>query len=268
MSTPVPTMPILSEPAEVYHSRATEYLTSHALADHRKCPLLYWKKKQGLIADEDRPAYLVGRAVHTLVLEGTDRFDKEYIVGGPINPKTGSPFGTNTKAFTEWAASHGKAVLTDAQFDLVRKMADGVRAHQIASELLSEGIPEGVVRVDYCGVPSQIRMDWFDSHRAICDLKTCDDLTWFQADAKRYGYVYQVAFYRGVLQQVISLPMPVYFTAIEKREPFRCGVWQIHEDVLNQAQRENEAAIGRLKLCMEADSWPTGYAEVRLFDAI
>ena len=268
MSTPVPTMPILSEPAEVYHSRATEYLTSHALADHRKCPLLYWKKKQGLIADEDRPAYLLGRAVHTLVLEGSDRFDEEYIVGGPINPKTGSPFGTNTKAFAEWAASHGKAVLTDAQFDLVRKMADGVRAHQIASELLSEGIPEGVVRADYRGVPSQIRMDWFDPHRGICDLKTCDDLTWFQADAKRYGYVYQVAFYRGVLQQVISLSMPVHFIAVEKREPYRCGVWKVHEDILAQAQRENEAAIGRLKLCMEADSWPSGYAEVRLFDVI
>ena len=259
---------IIREPADVYRAKAGQYLSSHYLADFRKCPLLYNRKKQGLIPDEDRPAYLLGRAVHTLVLEGADRFDEEYIVGGPINPKTGSPFGTNTKAFAEWAASHGKEVLTNTQFDSVQKMAGGVRAHQIATELLSEGIPEGVVRADYCGVPSQIRMDWFDPHRGIVDLKTCDDLTWFQADAKRYGYVYQVAFYRGVLQQVISLPMPVHFIAVEKREPYRCGLWKVHEDTLAQAQRENEAAIGRLKLCMEADSWPTGYAEVRLFDSV
>jgi hypothetical protein len=35
-----------------------------------------------------------------------------------------------------------------------------------------------------------------------------------------------------------------------------------------QAQRENEAAIERLKLCMEADTWPSGYAEIRVFDLI
>lgn len=259
---------VIHEPFDLYRERAKEYLSSHALADFRKCPLLYQKKRQGLIPDEDRPAYLLGRALHTLVLEGRDRFDGEYAVGGPVNPKTGMPYGPNTKAFAEWAASCGKQVLTGAQYELVENMADGVRAHQIAVDLLSSGIPEGVVRADYCGVPCQIRIDWLDPHRCILDLKTCDDLTWFQADAKRYGYVYQVAFYRAVLKQVISLPMPVYFVAVEKRPPFRCGVWQIHEDALNQAQRENEAAIERLKLCMEADTWPSGYAEIRVFDLI
>jgi len=221
---------VVEEPAETYHAKAAEHLSSHGLADFRKCPLLFHKKRQGLIEDEDRPAYLVGRATHTLVLEGRERFDAQYAVGGPINPNTGAPYGPTTKAFAEWAAKCGKQVLTDAQYDLVRKMADGVRAQQTAVDLLSSGIPEGVVRAEYCGLPSQIRMDWFDPHRGIADLKTCDDLTWFEADAKRYGYVYQMAFYRAVLRQVISLPMPVYFIAVEKKEPFRCGVWQVHEE--------------------------------------
>jgi len=262
------TTSLIREPAAVYHANARDYLSSHQLADFRKSPLLYQRKKLGLIADEDRPAYLEGRALHTLVLEGHDQFEAEYAVGGPINPRTGAPFGSTTKAFARWAESQGKDVLTDAQHELVQKMAEGVRAHQIAVELLSEGIPEGVVRTEYCGVPCQIRMDWLDVHRAMVDLKTCDDLTWFEADARRYGYVYQVAFYRAVLQQVIGLAMPVYFMAIEKREPFRCGLWQVDLDILAQAQRENEAAIDRLKLCIESDSWPSGYGEVRLFDSI
>jgi hypothetical protein len=66
-------------------------------------------------------------------------------------------------------------------------MADGVRANGLAVDLLSEGVPEGVVRAEYCGVPCQSRMDWFDPHRGIADLKTCDDLMWFEADARRYG---------------------------------------------------------------------------------
>jgi hypothetical protein len=259
---------VVREPFEVYRERAKNFLTSHALADFRKCPLLYRKRMLGLIADEDRPAYVIGEAVHKLVLEGRVEFDNTYAVGGPINPSTGQPYGSNTKAFTEWAARCGKQVLTTAQYQLVQDIAEGVRSHQFAADLLSSGIPEGVVRAEYCNIPCQIRLDWLDPHRCIADLKTCDDVGWFQADAKRYGYVYQVAFYRAVLKQVISLPMPMYFIAAEKREPFRCGVWKVDEDVLNQAQRENEATIERLKLCLAADTWPTGYAEMRVFDLI
>ena len=259
---------VIQEPESIYRQKAKEYLSSHALADFRKCPLLYQQKKLGVIADEDRPAYVVGRALHTHVLEGQQRFDAEFTAGGPINPKTGERFGSSTKAFADWAASHGKQVLTDTQFDLVEKMTEGVRAHQTAMQLLSSGVPEGVVRAEYRGVPCQIRMDWFDPHRGIVDLKTCDDLTWFEADAKRYGYVYQMAFYRSVLQQVIGLVVPVYFIGVEKKPPYRAGVWRVDGDILAQAQRENEAAIYRLNLCMESNTFPTGYAEVRVFDLI
>ena len=35
----------------------------------------------------------MGRAVHTLVLEGRGKFDEEFMVSdGPVNPKTGEPF--------------------------------------------------------------------------------------------------------------------------------------------------------------------------------
>ena len=206
--------------------------------------------------------------MHTLVLEGRDTFEAEYAVGGPINPKTGELFGSTTKAWAEWAAAQGKAVLTVAQFDLVENMADGVRANQAAVDLLSEGIAEGVIRTEYRGVPCQIRMDWLDPYCSLVDLKTCDDLTWFEADARRYGYPHQMAFYRAIVSLALGIPMPVHFIAVEKKEPFRCGVWQVHQDTLAQAQKENEAAIERLKRCVATDTWPSGYEEKRLFDAV
>ena len=43
--------------------------------------------------------------------------------------------------------------------------------------------------------------------------------------------------------------------AVEKKEPYRCGVWQVAEDSLASAQRENEAAIGRLLRCEETGIW-------------
>lgn len=250
----------------VYREKAAAYLTSHALADFRKCPRLYRKKAQGLIPDEDRPAYLVGRAAHTLILEGVERFEADYAVGGPVNPNTGRPYGSQTKAWAEWAASVGKAVLTDSHYALILNMAASVSGHPIAVELLSEGIPEGVARVEYCGLPCQSRLDFFSGERGIIDLKTCDDLTWFEADARRYGYVHQVAFYQAVVECASRKRFSAHIIAVEKKEPFRCGVWRVGQDVLGQARKENEAAIERLKRCREADTWPTGYEEVRVFD--
>lgn len=254
------------EPAESYHAKAKEFLSSHALANFRRCPLLYHKQKTGLIADEDRPAYLVGRAAHTLILEGRERYEDEFAVGGPVNPKTGEVYGSRTKAFAEWAASQGKPVLTDDQATLVEQMHAGVASHELAMQLLSLGQAEGVVRAEYCGVPCQIRMDWFNPDLGLVDLKTCDDLQWFEADARRYGYAHQLAFYRSVLRQATPLFVSVYLIAIEKREPFRCGVWRMGDDVLGIAKQENEQAIERLKQCRQRDEWPTNYEEMRSFD--
>ncbi len=256
---------VTHEPAEVYHAKAGEYLTSHLLADFRRCPLLYHRKRLGLIQDEDRPAYLVGRAAHTVILEGLSAFHQRYAVGGPVNPKTGRPYGASTKAAQRWAKQHGKEVLSREHFKTVEQMADSVRQHAQAQELLASGVAEGVVRAEYCGGQRQIRMDWFDAHQGIVDLKTCDDLTWFEADARRFGYVHQLAFYRAVLAQVIGLAMPVFLIAVEKAQPFRTGVWRVDPDSLAMAQRENEAAIVRLQRCINVNYFGTGYEEVRLF---
>ena len=259
---------IIQEPFSEYREKSKTHIGSHALADFRKCPALFFKKRQGLVPDEDRPAYQVGRGGHTLILEGRDAYEKAYAFGGPINPKTGQPFGSGTKAYSEWAEKQGKPVLTAEQNALVVNLANSVRSHSQASALLSDGIPEAVARVEYAGLLCQIRMDWFNPFSGIVDLKTCDDLTWFISDAKRYGYLYQLAFYRAVLAKVINRVLPVHLLAVEKKEPFRCGLWLVPEQTLDYAQRENEAALARLKECIESNSFPTGYEERRIFDSI
>ena len=260
---------LIRESAETYHAKASEYLSSHQLGDFRKCPLLYHRKRIGLIQDEDRPAYVLGRAAHTLILEGRKRFEAEYAVGGPVNPRTGEPFGAATKAFAEWAATQGKPVLTAEQVALVEAMNAGVREHELAVVFLTQGVAERVCRAEYCGVPCQIRTDYFSppSGGGIVDLKTCDDLTYFEADARRYDYAHQLAFYRAVLAAARGGELfPVHLIAVEKKEPFRAGVWRIGEDVLAVAQKENEEAVKRLRQCRESAYWPTGYEDPRTFD--
>jgi len=257
---------LIDEPSEVYHAKAGEYLSSHLLADFRRCPQLYFRKRCGLVSHEDRPAYLLGRAAHVLILEGKEAFQAGFAVGGPINPRTGQPFGSMTKAFAEWAEAQQKEVLTAEQYALVAQMADSVQRHKIACKLLSDGVAEGVLRREYCGVPCQIRMDWFAPRRAVCDLKTVDSMDYFEADARRYGYCHQLAFYIAVLREGIGERMPAFFIAVEKREPFRTGVWRVDDEVLLHAMRENEAAIRRLRQCESSGDWPTDYEEQRVFD--
>jgi hypothetical protein len=256
----------LAETEDEYHAKAGEFLSSHQLLDFMKCPWLYHKKAQGLVEDKDSPAFLLGRAAHSRILEGRDVYEGRFALGGPINPSTGKPYGANTKKFAEWAAAQGKPVLSQDQVDLIEQMASGVGMNADAVDLLMYGRAEGVLRAEYGGVPCQVRIDWTHPHRGIVDLKTCDELDWFEADARRYRYTHQTAFYQAVLAQVIGEAVPVHIVAVEKREPFRCGVWRVSDDALTIARKENEAAIRRLVACREVDRWPTGYETVRILD--
>lgn len=267
------TLLFLAEPAEVYHAKADQWLSSHRLADFRRCPLLYHRKLCGLVADEDRPAYLLGCAAHTLILEGQEKFQREYAIGGPVNPKTHQPYGAATKAFTQWAQKQGKPALSHEQALLCQQMAKGARSHGLARELLSVGIAEGVVRTTWGGIECQIRLDFFSQMpgAGIVDLKTTEDLGWFEADARRYGYPHQLAFYRSVLAAAGGrdpLEVPVHLIAVEKKEPFRAGVWRMGENVLAIAQKENQEAVRCLRRCQELGHWPTGYEQLRTFDWI
>ena len=96
---------ITHEPAAQYHAKAKDYLSSHRLGDFRKCPLLYFKKQEGLIHDHDSPAYIEGRAAHSLILEGRSIYESEFItdVHAPVNPRTGKPFGSTSDKYKEWA---------------------------------------------------------------------------------------------------------------------------------------------------------------------
>jgi len=102
-------------PAEEYHaaSRNGQYMSSHRLADFRESPALYHKKISGEVADSESPALALGRATHCLILEGRMAFDEQYIVSdGPVNAKTGEPYGKSTKTYSEWLSSQDREVVS------------------------------------------------------------------------------------------------------------------------------------------------------------
>lgn len=262
-------------PADEYHQAARDgkFLSSHLLGDFRKSPRLYRKKMTGEIAPEDTAAFLTGRAVHTLILEGRAKFDEEFLVSdGPVNPKTGESFGKLTKAYKEWAAAQTKDVVSGADFNFMSQLQQSVWTHPVASLLLDDGVAEQTVRTTYFGVACQIRMDWFradyEGRPVICDLKTCETLDWFESDARRFGYPAQAAFYREVLRTASDgeVVADCYLIAVEKREPFRCGVWKLTDGILEACAVENERAIAELAECRRTNVWPTKTEDLRILD--
>jgi hypothetical protein len=208
----------------------------------------------------------VARRLGCRTLEGADEFRRRFAIGGPINPKTNRPFGQDTKAYAEWAATVGKPAISQDTADLCDQLAEAVSNHAEAAALLAEGKAEGVVRAEYGGLASQIRIDWTHPERGIVDLKTIDDLDWFEAQARSFAYAHQLSFYRAILAAVSGRNAEVQVIAVEKKEPFRVGVWRFSDQVLDAAARENLAAIERLKICRAQDRWPTGYEAIRSFD--
>ena len=263
---------IIDIPADDYHAatKANEYTTSHRLQLFRRCPALYFKHISGEIVEADTAAFTFGRATHTLVIEGPDKFDAEYVVAdGPVNPKTNAPYGKTTKAYLDWAAQQTRPVIGSEDHALLLKMRDAVFGHDKAREIFAAGFPEATMRTTWLDEPVQIRADWYDPERnLIADLKTCADVARFQYDVRDFGYVHQLAFYAQVAAKVSGKPLPeCWLVAVEKREPFRVACFVILPGTIEEANNGaggkfglgNCAALEELKDCRTKNRWPTRY---------
>ena len=64
------------------------------------------------------------------------------------------------------------------------------------------------------------------------------------------------------------MPRCVYRSIVNVIVECRASIWATLGGTFAVAQRDNEAAIDRLKACLAEERWPTGYEETRLFDFI
>lgn len=258
-----------TEPIEQYHAQK-DYLSASRLKLFRECPALYHKTMLVLIEEKPRRVFEIGAAAHCMILE-PEEFERRYLIhDGPINERTGKPYGATSDAYKQWLAGineSGRQVLAMQDAELLKSMAMAVHAHEAAHALLTDGVAEAVIRERYCGEPCQIRADYL-AKAGIIDLKTCADLTWFENDVKRYGYIFQLAFYRAIVRAQTNRNLPCYIVAVEKQEPFRVGVWSILPTALESAEYLNTVAIEDLKRCRAKNEWPTGFERMRVLDTI
>jgi len=289
----IPTGSFLEEEDSVYHAHAKEgrAISASALKVFRQSPRDYQAKyKTYEVKHAESPALVLGRAAHALILEGTKKFESEFVVIedldpelGFINKRTGEVYGENTKAWRAAKASldevrPGLQLLSKAQWEQCQGMAQAVRENPVASKQLETGQPEKVFRQQCNNEPfaRQCKVDWVgewgQGGTILVDLKTTEDLRSFKSRALKFGYPEQLAFYRDLFTKTVpnscGCGIPVLLVAVEKHPPYKVGCWNFQSSDLSRIQQENEHHIRELSRIWNMEgNWPTGYEKVRSFFA-
>ncbi len=184
-------------------------------------PLLYTRKAQALLGSRyDR---LPRRSSGACADPDAATLSGEFAVGGPVNPKPASR-SLSDEGFAAWAEKQNKTVLSDTHGALSSKCRLG-RESRLCRELLADGVAEGVFVAKFAG------------HRFSRGLTGSSPMTAGECrseDGCRHRPI-------RTLDARLRLPPPCRVStapwlprppavccpdiiAVEKREPFRCGV--------------------------------------------
>jgi len=228
----------------------------------------HFRWEQDHAEEVETEAMRLGTAVHAAILE-PERFAEVYITGGPVNPKTGNPYGRDTKKFAEWAAEQDALVLSESDFEMCQALGAAVHAHPHAGPLVKEMRREVSIQWQHgpTGTLMKSRLDGVADTKTggliLVDLKTTRSAApqRFGADAYRMGYLWQMAAYRmGLVATAEQEVEKVLLVAIEKEPPYGVAVYQPDEAQLTLGESQVTDALRQLELCKRFGDWP-GYPE-------
>lgn len=211
---------------------------------------------------KDTLPMMLGRAVHTLVLEPAT-FGELYA--------TWTGGDRRGAKWTEFEAEHeGMTIFKPAEVDLAHAMAEAVLADPVARECLHGASYEQSVRWTdpATGLACKGRPDVLNKGRLLlADLKTCRsiDARRFGNESARLAYPQQLAHYHsGCLHGLGWAPQVHALIAVENAAPHDVGVFEIPPANREIAAEEVAALLLQLRECMAADKWPGRYQAVQL----
>ena len=192
-----------------------------------------------------------GLAVHTLVLE-PDEFDEEYMVW---------PGQRRGKMWLEFKEDYEDdyCILTEAEADEARAIANAVLAHDDAMSLLSRGKSEQpLLWTDAeTGIKCKGRTDYYRDR--LVDLKTSAfvEVERYSKQCARLLYHCQLAFYKdGLVANGASPDMVPAMVVVESSAPYDVVVYDIPDHVINLGRDLYRRLLGRYAECMKSGVWP------------
>ena len=235
-----------------YHAKKDHISSSDVKMVHSKS-LAHWKAK----TYSSSPVYDMGTAVHAMVLE-----DGKGVVRGP-ETRRGKAW---TEAYEE-AQANDQTLLTAADYDLARNIADSVLFHPVGQRMAG---PTTVNEASFfatdpeTGLKIKCRPDsYWDAKGVLYDLKTCQDASprGVAKDMIAYNYAIQQAFYMHCLEQAGYEASQFVFVHVEKTGGHAVSTNIIHEEYLDWAKGEMHMTLRKIAKANEAQKWDTGWSD-------
>lgn len=265
---------ILDEPGEVYYQRHLDEANAGGLKIiHNRTPkhFHYWATNPEY--DKRTKALEFGRALHCATLEPAV-FEKTYCVlpenalqrptAAMLNAYAKGTAGDSSKERCEywarWEAENaGLITLSAEDFDRVRRMGDSMRSTPETAGLLTGGHREATLRwVDEeTGVACKARVDNFEPHEWMMDIKSCvDNGEAFARASASYGYDLQAAHYTdGAHACGVSVDYFVLL-ACESEPPYDCIPYYFGPKEQERGRAMRERAIRTQAECLRTGVWP------------
>lgn len=214
------------------------------------------------VEQPDTPAMALGRAVHTLVLEGREAFDSRYAVAPEINRRTNAG-KEEWAAFLQAAEDEGKEVITPEDETKAMDMRKAVFSHPFAKKLLAEGVSEQTIVWEdrKTGLLCKGRPDRVPGEKTatLIDLKTTADASEdkYLRSVINFGYARAAAFYidgYGAASGVYVDSM--VHIVVEKEEPYRVEVYALDDELVAWGREEYRRLLADVKRCKESGEFP------------
>lgn len=251
-------------PSHLYH--ACQAFSSHYMQALFRCPA--WAKWCLEHPPEDKPAYRVGRAIHSAVL-GVD-WD-QYVRLPDLNLRSNA--GREER---EWyQQTYGaEFCLPPDEYDLAQAISSRLWNHPEAKKCLSAcEYQELSLFWEEAGVLSKARLDCVSLEAGVAfDLKSTTDASEkaFLAECRERHYDWQACHY---LEGCKACNLPIsrwMWIAVEKSPPHLVGIYALGTKTLEEQSRPaRQAALELLRSCLASGVWPdyseNGFKEVELY---
>lgn len=234
-----------------YHDM-TDIVSNSYLGRLDKCPASVMAQQK------DTPALLFGRALHSFVLEGMEKFIKDFAVAPQCDRRTKE--GKEIWELFEMD-NQGKGIIKEEDFEIIQKMDNAIKTHPFAKRILASGISEQtVIWVDEeTGIKCKCRPDRTAPHNTLVDLKKTKDAGShaFQRSIVTYGYARQAGMYlEGISIATKKNYDSFCFIAVEDVEPYRVEVYTLDQQFVAWGAREFHRLLNLEKKCRESKKYP------------
>jgi hypothetical protein len=201
------------------------------------------------------PAFEIGHAAHTLVLN----------VGDPFEVVNADSWRTkDAKEVRDAALQAGNTPLLAKEYAQVRAMHDAIKAHPVAGELFTRNdtvMEQSLYWTDeQTGVACRARPDLaVNDWSLVVDYKTTvsADPREFAKSIAKYGYHQQQAWYCEAVEILTGIRPEFVFVCQEKTPPYEVSLIQLDADAVRIGGRLNEDARSIYAACMDSGVWPS-----------